>query len=582
MVLLQTIHKTETASFMKSTDLNALISSIKAKASSQTTDADRRLIFLKDGDGTRNWQSAAKRAGVALNLLYDMGDRSGKGPINFVINSHEHLWLDEDVIRMKMGVFKSLDEQEMSALLDKISSELREYALREYGPAVMRQTGSTTYAGALLQAIDSAQPVVTQAQRWGKPPAGEYNLHLSPKLLAPYASDQVGDDKNLFRIKLDNATVCAMASQTNLAFAFQNGEIPEHLSFTLFESPDEPEELAVGFYTWSGTYTSLPTTIPRSELSDAAIERLAAYRQRAVASASKPQDSAQSCERAPNTLQSEAALLTLTKARISLPDQALSFYDDIKRLAQAAGGKYRKSGFDFENEHYAQAALHAIQQGRNLKQETQFFDTSPQEAEMMLCDLDGDFRGGRMLEPNAGRGALADVAQRLEFSEVVLVENHPPHAQHLRSRTGKCGEHVVEQDFLSLTAQQTGLFDVILMNPPFTDGAAIDHVSHALSFLQPHGQLVAIMPSNAGDGKGNKEARFGKLLEILNQPVTDLPEGAFKHAGTGVKTKRVRLYAQEIMNALETHGLSDADVGLNLGETWERFQEDRKCTDRMQ
>ena len=49
-------------------------------------------------------------------------------------------------------------------------------------------------------------------------------------------------------------------------------------------------------------------------------------------------------------------------------------------------------------------------------------------------------------------------------------------------------------DFLQCSGdvEDLGLFDAVLMNPPFAQGADIEHITHALTMLKPGGRLVAL------------------------------------------------------------------------------------------
>ncbi len=79
------------------------------------------------------------------------------------------------------------------------------------------------------------------------------------------------------------------------------------------------------------------------------------------------------------------------------------------------------------------------------------------------------------------------------------------------------------------------------MNPPFENGADIDHVLHAYSLLNPGGRLVAIMAGN----KSKTDAKTVKFMELVNQSgsIENNPAGSFLSAfrPTGVSTVTVIL-----------------------------------------
>lgn len=78
-------------------------------------------------------------------------------------------------------------------------------------------------------------------------------------------------------------------------------------------------------------------------------------------------------------------------------------------------------------------------------------------------------------------------------------------------------------DFLECSS--LGVFDRIIMNPPFERGADIKHILHAREMLKAGGRLVAI----CADG-----TRQAETLKPLADTWEELPEGTF--AGTGVRT----------------------------------------------
>lgn len=135
--------------------------------------------------------------------------------------------------------------------------------------------------------------------------------------------------------------------------------------------------------------------------------------------------------------------------------------------------------------------------------------------------------GARMLEPSAGLGRLY-VAARARFNEagIVLVENAPQCCAELYRMTEHDARATLKQaDFLTLTPADTGgLFDAVLMNPPFKQGRDIKHIRHALDFLRPGGRLVAICAAGP-----RQRAALAPLGEWF-----DLPAGSFRSEGTGV------------------------------------------------
>lgn len=141
------------------------------------------------------------------------------------------------------------------------------------------------------------------------------------------------------------------------------------------------------------------------------------------------------------------------------------------------------------------------------------------ERAVELADL---FAGCKLLEPSAGTGNLieAAVGAGVFRSDVTACEINPTLAAGLKDKAGR----VVPGDFFERNGD-LGTFDRVLMNPPFDHGSDIQHVRHALKFLDEGGRLVAIVAA----GPRQREA-------FAEYEWHDLPEDAFASQGTGVRT----------------------------------------------
>lgn len=92
------------------------------------------------------------------------------------------------------------------------------------------------------------------------------------------------------------------------------------------------------------------------------------------------------------------------------------------------------------------------------------------------------------------------------------------------------------RDFLELSAGAgepgcIGRFDVVLMNPPFENGADIAHIVHAHGMLASGGRLVAIC---ANGPRQNEKLR--PLVEAAGGTWEALPADMFAGEGTTVRT----------------------------------------------
>lgn len=135
---------------------------------------------------------------------------------------------------------------------------------------------------------------------------------------------------------------------------------------------------------------------------------------------------------------------------------------------------------------------------------------------------------GRTLEPSAGLGRLYRALRaRSSDCHISLVEQAAECCAELyRAIEGDAAASLVQADFLTCDAARLGgLFDSILMNPPFKMGRDIKHIEHARTLLAPRGKLVSFCAA------GPKQR--AKLQPFADQ-WHDLPGDSFKSEGTHV------------------------------------------------
>jgi predicted RNA methylase len=158
----------------------------------------------------------------------------------------------------------------------------------------------------------------------------------------------------------------------------------------------------------------------------------------------------------------------------------------------------------------------------------QLFQTPPHIAARLVGLLDLQ-RGARILEPSAGLGRLLDALEPFAPAEVVAVESAPQCAGEL-FRQNRAGVRILQRDFLTVDPAETGLFDAVVMNPPFHMRSDIRHIQRALTFLRPGGRLAAICMDTEHRRRAFQDAEW-----------TPLPSGAFKQEGTNVPTAMILL-----------------------------------------
>ena len=185
----------------------------------------------------------------------------------------------------------------------------------------------------------------------------------------------------------------------------------------------------------------------------------------------------------------------------------------------------------------------SVKGGVQVVSAPQLFPTPPGLAARMV-DLAGLAIGMRVLEPSAGTGRLLEALPgivpfgqvRQTALQVVAVEVNPALAARLTC-SGLAGT-VRCADFLQCSAdvEDLGLFDAVLMNPPFAQGADIEHIIHAMKMLKPGGRLVALCANGP-----RQNASLRPMVEACGGEWEDLPADTFKEEGTGVRVALISM-----------------------------------------
>lgn len=215
-------------------------------------------------------------------------------------------------------------------------------------------------------------------------------------------------------------------------------------------------------------------------------------------------------------------------------DRAL--YTQTNKVLEAAGGKWdKKSKAHLFPVDAADAMEQIIQTGevtliRTIQQDFGYFP-SPPAVVARLLELAAIDAGMRVLEPSAGKGAIA-YACAAQGATVDCYELLEANFAALAGDT-KLGA-VQRGDFLAV--QPEPAYERVVMNPPFAKQADIHHVSHALKFLKSDGLLVAVMSGSVSFRDNKLTQDFRDLIRARGGDIEALPEGSFKESGTMVRT----------------------------------------------
>lgn len=232
-------------------------------------------------------------------------------------------------------------------------------------------------------------------------------------------------------------------------------------------------------------------------------------------------------------------LATLSAAQVDGCHVALTgqldrkLYERTNKVLEAAGGKWSRKArahiFDGDaSERMDQIILSGSVEVP--KDEFNFFP-SPTAVVARLIELSDIERGMRLLEPSAGRGAIAWACAEAG----ALVDCYELMEANFTSIAGdRRLESVRHMDFLAQSPEAS--YDRVVMNPPFLKQADIKHVTHAHKFLKPGGLLVSVMSAGVTFRTDANTKAFRVMVEERGGHIEPLPENSFKSSGTGVNT----------------------------------------------
>ncbi len=202
-------------------------------------------------------------------------------------------------------------------------------------------------------------------------------------------------------------------------------------------------------------------------------------------------------------------------------ETALSFKghnisEETKEILSYLGAKHVYADiWDFG--YPAKEVIHEIlRSGQVPEQKSHQFYQTPEALAQRLVDLADIQDDHKVLEPSAGFGGIAE---HLPKDQTTCVDVNNLHVKVLEKK----GYNAFHNDFIRMDFDSK--FDRILMNPPFSGGRAIEHLTKAHSLLKDDGKLLAILPASM---KGNT------YFEGWKHDWSDVLINEFKESGTGV------------------------------------------------
>lgn len=217
------------------------------------------------------------------------------------------------------------------------------------------------------------------------------------------------------------------------------------------------------------------------------------------------------------------------------PKLERKLYERVAKVIELAGGKWdRRSAKHVFPDQAADALEPIFLTGEivSKKAEFGFFETPAALVAEVIARAKINATH-EVLEPSAGRGALARAALQLTTA-VDAVEILPGNFDALLALDPRLRK-VQMADFLELPVPPMG-YDRVIMNPPFAKRADVRHILRAAKWVKPGGRLVSIASASVefrSDGLGTD---FRKWLALEGGRITRLPDGSFKESGTMINT----------------------------------------------
>ena len=134
-----------------------------------------------------------------------------------------------------------------------------------------------------------------------------------------------------------------------------------------------------------------------------------------------------------------------------------------------------------------------------------FYPTPAAVVERML--MDDSPAGLVVLEPSAGSGNIAEALRKAGAREVLTCERD----ENLQSVLRGKGFRLISSDFLTVTAEQISHVNMIMMNPPFSEGCR--HILHAYD-IAPAGCVIVSLV-NTSNLESQYNTNYKRLQELV-------------------------------------------------------------------
>ena len=200
--------------------------------------------------------------------------------------------------------------------------------------------------------------------------------------------------------------------------------------------------------------------------------------------------------------------------------------------------------------------------------DSQFYPTPETLGRRLLRHVDWK-RVTAILEPSAGKGDLLKLVNgKALITECIEIDPH------LQAILRDQGHHVIGSDFLEHETYTT--YDLIVMNPPFADGAK--HLLKALELCRHGGQVCCIL--NAETLKNPCTVHREKLCDLLLEygAKIEYVQDGFAHAERKADVECALIYVDIKPQEITLDMFAGLETAQEYADTHERFNDTQLAT----
>lgn len=136
------------------------------------------------------------------------------------------------------------------------------------------------------------------------------------------------------------------------------------------------------------------------------------------------------------------------------------------------------------------------------------FYPTPENVIATMLSVVPNINGATILEPSAGSGAILDYLKKYYTPKSVLACEKDTRLKYIASAKA---DRFLSDDFLTVQKQDVSHVNLIVMNPPFSQGGK--HLAHAWEIIPDGGQIVCLLNS------GTLKNSYGDSARVINAAI---------------------------------------------------------------